>query len=69
MNRVALKPRHCLHRNRIYLEKCYSVGALQESSEWELQGTSSVKAIFTTSRKIFKGIDWYKCSDSDEDIK
>lgn len=40
MNRVALKPRHCLHRTRIYLEKRYSVGALQESSEWELQGTN-----------------------------
>lgn len=57
MNRVALKPRHCLHRSRICLEKRYSVGALQESSEWELQGTNSVIAILTTSRKIdFKGI-------------
>lgn len=59
MNRVALKPRHCLHRTRSYLKKRYSVtvGALQESSEWELQGTNSVIAILTTSRKIdFKGI-------------
>lgn len=45
-----------LHRTRIFLEKRYSVGALQESSEWELQGTNSVIAILTTSRKMFKGI-------------
>ena len=26
---------HCLHRNRLHLEKCFSVGKVQETCEWE----------------------------------